>query len=115
MQLGANIIDEANPTQYPTHIVYPFSAGPVLRSAYGAMDLPYLDSVTNVRYIVQTPTPPTLLPLVPPPTFPRLTIDPDHPHPGPERNVWRRRRNRCLHAGACDLEPLRCPRPPSAR
>jgi hypothetical protein len=57
MQLGANIIDQANPTQYPTHLVYPYASGGVLHSAYGVMDLPYLDSVTNVRYIVQPPNP----------------------------------------------------------
>ncbi len=56
MQIGANIIDEANPTQYPTHIVYPFGSS-VLRSVYGAMDLPYLDSINNVRYIVKPANP----------------------------------------------------------
>jgi len=59
LQLGANIIDEANPTQYPTHIVYPFgssSGTTVYKSAYGVMDLPYLASVGNVRFIVQPST-----------------------------------------------------------
>jgi hypothetical protein len=60
MQLGANIIDEANPTQYPTHLVYNIAASgstAVYRSAYGVMDLPYLSSVANVRFIVSTPPP----------------------------------------------------------
>jgi len=56
LQLGANIIDEANPTQYPTHIVYPFSSSSgttVYKSAFGVMDLPCLASVSDVRFIVQ--------------------------------------------------------------
>lgn len=56
LQLGANIIDEANPTQYPTHIVYLFDAttSPITyKSAYGVMDLPYLSAINNVRFIAQ--------------------------------------------------------------
>jgi len=54
-QLGANIIDEANPTQYPTHIVYTFAASDQ-RSVYGAMDLPYFQSLNPCAYIVTAPT-----------------------------------------------------------
>jgi hypothetical protein len=54
-QLGANIIDEANPTQYPTHIIYTFAASDQ-RSVYGAMDLPYFQSLNPCAYIVTAPT-----------------------------------------------------------
>ena len=60
IQLGANIIDGANPTQYPTHIIYNIgsTSNPSYRNAYGAMDLPYLNGVTQLTYIVQPPNPP---------------------------------------------------------
>ena len=59
MQIGANIIDEANPTNYPTHIVYAFPSGVSndYRSVYGAMDLPYLVSMTPVSIMVQQASP----------------------------------------------------------
>ena len=54
LQIGANIIDEANPTQYPTHIIYTFQSGQ-MRSVFGVTDLPYFFGLTPVSYIVQAP------------------------------------------------------------
>ena len=59
LQLGANIIDEANLTQYPTHIEFNHvSAGggsAFVSSIYGAMDLPYLYAYRNVAFLTGAP------------------------------------------------------------
>jgi hypothetical protein len=55
LQLGANIIDEVNPTQYPTHIE--FKPGPGVYSIYGATDLPYFNGLNDVAFIAQPAIP----------------------------------------------------------
>jgi hypothetical protein len=60
LQLGANIIDQANPTQYCTTIKYNYGdSGGYLRAFYGSMDLPYLYSLNKICFIsaVATPAP----------------------------------------------------------
>ncbi len=59
LQLGANIIDEANPTQYPTHIEFQYAASDI-RSIYGAQDLPYLNALSEIGFITTpaSPSPP---------------------------------------------------------
>ncbi|MGA3171687.1 MAG: hypothetical protein ABSE62_11825 [Chthoniobacteraceae bacterium] len=57
LQLGANIIDCANPTQYPTVIRFPYGGDGSSRTIYGTTDLPYLFSFRNVAYITQPATP----------------------------------------------------------
>jgi hypothetical protein len=62
MQMGANIIDETNPTQYPTHIQFtalsPTGSGP--QDIYGVTDLPYLYAHRNIAFPTQlsNPSPP---------------------------------------------------------
>ena len=73
LQLGANIIDEVNPTQYPTHIE--FNPGPGVYSIYGATDLPYFNGLKNAAFIAQPPSQPStngaaVTPAVNPETFP---------------------------------------------
>jgi hypothetical protein len=55
LQLGANIIDEVNPTQYPTHIEFNPPGG--VWSIYGATDLPYFFGTKTAAFIAQPPTP----------------------------------------------------------
>lgn len=49
IQIGANIIDETNPTQFPTHIIFNYQGQKT--DVFGAMDLPYLYGYRNIGYI----------------------------------------------------------------
>jgi hypothetical protein len=71
LQLGANVIDEANPTQYPTHIEYDFGDVGYFRGVYGAMDLPGLHALMKFGFITQlaaTNPLPAVPPALPQPT-----------------------------------------------
>ena len=64
LQMGANIIDEANPTQYPTHIQFTApdpGGGNQLMDIYGVTDLPYLYAYKQIAFpygVPATTTPP---------------------------------------------------------
>ena len=53
--IGANIIDEASVTQFPTTIRYYFASGD-FRTVYGKTDLPYYNGDTTFTYVAQAPT-----------------------------------------------------------
>ena len=58
IQIGANIIDQASPDNFPTCIV--FNDGEYARSFWGVDDLPYLTALTSVNVLVKRaiPAPP---------------------------------------------------------
>ncbi len=63
LQLGANIIDETNPTQYPTHIETSPAFGPPSTALaagpyrfFGRQDLPYLNSTHSIAFVVTPPS-----------------------------------------------------------
>ncbi len=62
-QIGANMIDQVHPENYPTHIVVPNQAGMVRNTAlsfWGTVDLPYLYGTTFGTVLVASPAvPPT--------------------------------------------------------
>jgi len=55
LQIGANIIEDANPTQYPIHIEFQYNTSDT-RSIYGATDLPYLYGYKNIAFVTQKPS-----------------------------------------------------------
>ncbi len=57
MQIGANIIDQASVSNYPTTLVFNDSANNKKRCFWGTNDLPYLYSLNNVAAVV-TPSSP---------------------------------------------------------
>jgi hypothetical protein len=81
LQLGANIIDQAHPENYPTHIVLPASAGTSRahgQSFWGTVDLPYLYGSTYGCVLVATPGAPPANPDLPEPE----AFNPDLPPNG---------------------------------
>jgi hypothetical protein len=54
LQIGANIIDGANPTCFPTQIQ--FGAGGGERKIFGSMDMPYLYAVKSIALVNQWAT-----------------------------------------------------------
>ena len=55
LAIGANIIDEASVTQFPTTIRYYFASGD-FRTVYGKTDLPYNNGDVTFAYVAQAPT-----------------------------------------------------------
>jgi hypothetical protein len=59
LQIGANIIEDANPTQYPIRIEFQYATGSApgaMRSIFGATDLPYLYGYKNIAFVTQKPS-----------------------------------------------------------
>jgi len=56
LQIGANMIDQVSPVNFPTHIV--FSSGDNTYSLWGETDLPYLQDVGNIGVAVIDANPP---------------------------------------------------------
>lgn len=56
-QIGANIIDQVNPTQFPTHILYYESGASGYRHVFGSTDLPGLAYDHNITMPLQAPNP----------------------------------------------------------
>ncbi len=56
LQIGANMIDQVSPVNFPTHIV--FSTGDNTYSLWGVTDLPYLQDVGNIGVAVIDANPP---------------------------------------------------------
>lgn len=58
IQLGLNIIDQANPTQFPTRIQFkdPIDPSGLQRFLSGNQDLPYFDSLVYLPFIWKMPT-----------------------------------------------------------
>jgi hypothetical protein len=61
IQIGANIIDCANPSQYPTQIRLADTGGGY-RKFFGKQDLPYINAITVVPFVVKASTPPAVYP-----------------------------------------------------
>ncbi len=56
LQIGANMIDQVSPVNFPTHII--FSNGVYTYSIWGVTDLPYLQDVGNIGIAVIDANPP---------------------------------------------------------
>lgn len=54
IQIGANIIDQASPDNFPTRIVFTNLSGP--QNFYGTEDLPYLYNQFNLNILVRKPS-----------------------------------------------------------
>lgn len=55
IQIGANMIDQAGPDNFPTHIV--FDDGTRVRSFWGTVDLPYFSGLFNLAVLHQQANP----------------------------------------------------------
>jgi len=55
LQIGANMIDQVNPTQYPTHIQFTLSPG-VTADVFGTTDLPYFYGYKQIGFITSVPS-----------------------------------------------------------
>ena len=56
LQIGANMINQVSPANFPTHIV--FNNGTYTYSIWGSTDLPYLSDCGNVALVVADANPP---------------------------------------------------------